>query len=352
MENKSNLVNFFVNYYNPKNSSEKAIEKRKYYSSNKAKDYIGYISTGIEDMKKMDYVEYMQNKEKSYGIFNQNGLISDEYKKELRKNLRKTKSVIWDGLITFEEKFGKKWCNSFEQAYELVKTELPKFFKRAGLNPSNIEWFAGLHENTDNRHIHLCFFEKEPQRIRPRKKGKYFSIGKLPLPAILECKASIELSATDYKAKMRATRLVIEKHAQEKLRQKSGLILQSKLLSLANNFPATGHLQYNSANMSNLKPEIDSITKYLINKNSDLQSAYSDFVNLAREKDEKFYEYCKRNKVKQPYNFEKKYTQDLYRRIGNKVIECALYLKNLNNKRLSYNAQIKSQKYAQKKRLV
>lgn len=351
MENKSNLVNFFVNYYNPKNSSENAIEKRKYYSSNKSKDYIGYISTGIEDMKKMDYVEYMQNKEKSYGIFNQNGLISDEYKKELRQNLRKTKSVIWDGLITFEEEFGKIWCNSFEQAYALVKTELPKFFKRAGLNPSNIEWFAGLHENTDNRHIHLCFFEKKPQRIRPRKKGKYFSIGKLPLPAILECKASIELSATDYKAKMCATRLVIEKHAQEELRQKSGLVLQSKLLSLANNFPTTGHLQYNSANMTNLKPEIDSITKYLINKNPDLQSAYSDFVNLAREKDEKFYEYCKRNKVKQPYNFEKRYTQDMYRRIGNKIIECALYMRDLNNKRLSYNAQIKSQKYAQKKGL-
>ena len=40
MEDKNNLVNFFVNYYNPKNSSDEAIENRKYYSSNKAKDYI------------------------------------------------------------------------------------------------------------------------------------------------------------------------------------------------------------------------------------------------------------------------------------------------------------------------
>ena len=50
MEDKNNLVNFFVNYYNPKNSSDKAIENRKYYSSNKAKDYINYISTGIADI--------------------------------------------------------------------------------------------------------------------------------------------------------------------------------------------------------------------------------------------------------------------------------------------------------------
>ncbi len=351
MESKSNLVNFIVNYYNPKNSSDKAIENRKYYSSNKAKDYINYISTGIDDMKKMDYVEYMQNKEKSYGLFNQYGLITSEYTKDLRKRLRVTNSVIWDSLISFEEKFGKTWCNSYEQAYELLKTELPKFFKRAGLNPDNIEWFAGLHENTDNRHIHLCFFEKEPQRIRPRKKGKHFSIGKLPLPAILECKANLELSATDYKARMRAKRLLIEEHTKEELRQKSGLILQSKLLSLAEHFPKSGHLQYHSENMASLRPEIDSITNYLINKNFELQCAYSDFIDLAREKDERFAHYCKRNKVEQPYTFERKYKQDIYRRIGNKIIIAALNISESNAKRLKLNAKIKSQKYAQKKGL-
>ena len=351
MEDKNNLVNFFVNYYNPKNSSDEAIENRKYYSSNKAKDYINYISTGIADMKKMDYVAYMKDKEKSYGLFNQDGLISSEYTKGLRERLRVTNSVIWDCLITFEEKFGKTWCNSFEQAYELLKTELPKFFKRAGLKPDNIEWFAGLHENTDNRHIHLCFFEKEPQRIRPRKKGKYFSIGKLPLPAILECKANLEFSATDYKARMRANRLLIEEHTKERLRQKSGLVLQSKLLSLAEHFPKSGHLYYHSENMASLRPEIDSITNYLIKKNFELQCAFADFKELAKEKDEKFAHYCKRNKVKQPYSFEKKYTQDIYRRIGNKVIIAALNIRDSNAKRLKLNAQIKSQKYAQKKGL-
>lgn len=29
---------------------------------------------------------------------------------KVRKDLRKTKSVIWSGIISFEEKFGKKWC--------------------------------------------------------------------------------------------------------------------------------------------------------------------------------------------------------------------------------------------------
>ena len=41
----------------------------------------------------------------------------------------------------------------------------------------------------------------------------------------------------------------------------------------------------------------------------------------------------------------------MYRRIGNKIIIAALNIRDINNKRLKLNAQIKSQKYAQKKGL-
>ena len=150
---------------------------------------------------------------------------------------------------------------------------------------------------------------------------------------------------------MRANRLLIEEHTKERLRQKSGLVLQSKLLSLAEHLPQSGHLYYHSENMASLRPEIDSITNYLIKKNFELQCAFADFKELAKEKDERFAHYCKRNKVKQPYSFEKKYTQDIYRRIGNKVIIAALNIRDSNAKRLKLNAQIKSQKYAQKKGL-
>ena len=125
---------------------------------------------GIEDIKKLDYVKYLSNIKKSSGVFNQNGFMDAKQKQALRSDLRATKSVIWDGIISFEEQFGKKWCEHYEQAYELLKTELPKFFKRAGLDPNNIEWFAGLHENTDNRHIHICFFEKEAIKNKTKQK--------------------------------------------------------------------------------------------------------------------------------------------------------------------------------------
>lgn len=88
------------------------------------------LLAGIKDLEKLDFVEYSNNSTKSSGIFNQNGLMSKEQITDFRKNLREIKSVIWSGIISFEDNFGKKWCGCYEQAYELVKSELPRYFKQ------------------------------------------------------------------------------------------------------------------------------------------------------------------------------------------------------------------------------
>ena len=346
----SNNVNFFVKYISPNANTDEAKENRAYYSSNKFKDYMNYVMIGIEDMKKMDYMEYMNNKEKTYGIFNQNGIMNSDERKRVRNELRKTKSNIWDCLITFTEDFGKKWCDSFEQAYNLVSTELPKFFKRCGLNPDNIEWFAGLHQNTDNRHIHISFFEKEPQRIRPNQKKKVFSIGRLPKHTILEFKPILELAATDFKAKEILARKLLQDRIKEDLEEKSKYTIHNKLLNIANQFPKTGSLAYESENMLSLRSDINDLTVYLIKKDDTYKQYKDDFINLAKYKDEMFASYCQRNGYKQPFTFEQKYMQDLYRRIGNIVIKTAKELKAEDIERLKLDAKYRAQKIAQKKK--
>ncbi|MDD3231826.1 MAG: relaxase MobL [Clostridia bacterium] len=351
MSKKVDNVNFFVNFYRKDFGDEKYKVKREYYSSNKAKDYLNYVMTGIDEMKKLDYVEYMGSREKSRGVFNGNGVLNSEDRKVLREHLRTTNSVIWDCLITFTEGFGKKWCDCYEQAYNLMKNEFPRFLKSAGLNPNNIEWFAGLHENTDNRHIHISFFEKEPQRIRPNKKGKQFSMGKLSLTAINKFKAQIELAVTDFKAREILARKQLQDHIKDQLNDKSGKIINRKLLALANNFPMKGSLSYASSNMQFLKPEIDCLTDYLIGQSNPAKDAKEDFINLVRYKDEMFEGYCKRNKCKKPFTLEKKYMQDIYRRLGNIVIDYALQIKKSDTERLRLNAKHRREKIAQKNKL-
>ena len=337
---------FFLPNYKDKTNQD----KRNYYSSNKYDDYLKYVATGIKDLEKLDFVEYSNNSTKSSGIFNANGLMSKEQIADFRKDLRQTKSVIWSGIISFEENFGKKWCGCYEQAYSLVKSELPKYFKRAGLNPDNIEWFAGLHENTDNRHIHLLFFEKEPQRLK--NKEKHFSRGYILNKAMDFFKANIELSATDFKAREKEIRLRLTKSVKERLNDISGLKLKQMLLNLANQFPEQGHTFYDCDNMQKLKPNIDNISNYIISHNSDIAIYKNDFDNLVSEKQQLVDSYCKRNGVDKPQqNLSEKYTKDLYRRLGNLVIESAKSLKGQEIERLKLNAKYVDQKRMQKDKL-
>ena len=337
---------FFLPNYKDKTNQD----KRNYYSSNKYDDYLKYVATGIKDLEKLDFVEYSNNSTKSSGIFNQNGLMSKEQIADFRKNLRATKSVIWSGIISFEENFGKKWCGCYEQAYELVKGELPKYFKRAGLNSDNIEWFAGLHENTDNRHIHLLFFEREPQRMK--NKEKHFSRGYISNNAMDFLKANIELSATDFKAREKEIRLRLTKSVKERLNDVSGLQLKQMLLDLANQFPEQGHTFYDSDNMQKLKPNIDNISNYIISHNVDISIYKNDFDDLVNEKQKLVDSYCKRNGVDKPQqNLSEKYTKDLYRRLGNLVIESAKSLKGQEIERLKLNAKYIVQKRMQKDKL-
>lgn len=338
---------FFLPHYN----DEKMQDKRNYYSSNKYSDYLKYIATGIQDLQKLDFVEYSNNNSKSSGIFNQNGKMTSKEIADVRKSLRDTQSVIWSGIITFEEQFGLKWCNNFEQAYNLVKSELPKYFKRAGLNPNNIEWFAGLHENTDNRHIHIIFFEKEPLRIKGKK--KIFSIGKVSTKAMDFFKANLELAATDFRAREIRVRTNLTKSFNEEINDVSGLKIKSMLLGLANQFPESGHLYYNSEKMQNLKSQVDNITTYIIKHNPNIQLYKDDFDELVKEKDELANSYCKRNGYNKPTeSVGDKMMNDIYRRLGNIVIESARELKLKENERQKLNAKNLVEKRIQKNKLM
>ena len=110
--------------------TEKYSAKRKFYSSNQTQDYLTYVNTGSKE--KIDYIAYSGNDEKSCGVFGKNGLLTMSEKKKLRQQLRETKSVIWDCLLTFQPEFGQRYCNDFEQAYEMMKREMPRFLKDAG----------------------------------------------------------------------------------------------------------------------------------------------------------------------------------------------------------------------------
>ena len=322
-------VNLFLGYVdNLDKSVSKDLEARRFYSSNKEYDYVKYVNTGSKE--KLDYVAYSGNNEKSKGIFNENGLLNAEQIKELRTNLRTTKSTIWHGVISFTEYFGNLNCDTYEKAYELMKSQLPKFFKNANLDPENIVWFAGLHENTDNKHIHFSFFEKEPLRYKQSSRFKQFSDGYIDIDAINQFKIDIEKYFISRNFNIFENRKEITNLLKKSFNDGAYMNKINKLIIV---LPVKGRLSYDSENMAEHRPMIDNIVKSIIVSNPELKRKVSDFEHILSKRDTELLKAYAKIKVDcSDKLLHEKCIKDLYRRLGNIVILAAKDIKTKQNK--------------------
>ena len=307
--------------------TEKYGGKRKFYSSNQTQDYLTYVNTGSKE--KIDYVAYSGNDEKSCGVFGKNGLMSMKEKKALRQRLRETKSIIWDCLLMFQPEFGQRYCNDYEQAYEMMKREMPRFLKDAGFNPDNITWYAALHTNKKHRHIHISFFENAPTRIRQRSKELQFSHGKINQECIRRFKVHVEQNLTDISAELRIARKEATTLSKEVLFSKDSLIrynnaFQEQMLDLIDKLPPSGRISYDSENMCPLKPLIDKIVDTAIKSNRKWYKAFVNFCAEAKKHDDRTREILIRQQIPEvfwpQYMKSDAYLDDMYRRLGNQVL--------------------------------
>jgi hypothetical protein len=297
---------------------------RDFYSSGKADDYLSYIDKGIKTAGVRDYVDYAGDDEKSSGIFSAQGLLNKEEKKELRAELRATKSCIWDCVISFEEVYGKANCNNWIRAQELLEKTLPGFFKSAGLDPKKTVWYAGLHENTDNRHIHLSFFQQEPTAYDRKTKGRVFRRGKIPLEKINGFKASIEkhyLEPVEGAYRVRQVVIAEIDKAVTGSYTRDGRSFRRLVEKLYQEIPLTGDLGYESANMDACRDDIDAATD-LVLENECVTPLWNKVLKEADERDVKTTEVLKAQHIDPaPYLYRPAFVKDMKRRMGNALIK-------------------------------
>jgi len=311
-------------------------DKRKFYSSQQDYDFVKYASDGSKE--KIDYLAYSGNKEKSDGIFGINGLLSKEEKAELRRHLRKTQSVIWHGVIAFESEFGKRYVDGMDDVVKLLKMEFPKFFKSAGLKPDNITWYAGLHTNTKSKHIHFSFFENEPLRNSKHSiSDKRYSYGQIRQEAMDRFKIGIEQRLTDISSELKQARknlMDISKSVlfSQKNRVRNLTEVQEGVTEIMRLLPKKGKLQYDSDNMTQLRPKINRVIDLLIKTEPTVYTAFIELCRTVIERDKETKRMLEANKIEQDkwsgYLIFPKMTDDIYRRLGNYVINTARMLRN------------------------
>jgi hypothetical protein len=287
-------VNLMGSFYTPNS------KKWSFYSSADCNnDYLRYVDKGGKAGECLDYLGYAGNPEKSSGAFSEGGLLTAQEKSEIRKELKSTKSCVWDYVVSFEEGYGKSKIRSWRDAQALIAKEFPRFLKANGMDVSKVRWFAGLHENTDNRHIHLCFWEKEPERIVAHQPGRRWHRGKMSQASIESFKVRIEQTLSSGEFALGSERRALmdglggaldEKTESDRKAKKGPLESLSRIAS-------PGDFGYASEEADPIRQDIDSVTAAVIQSEPALSESFDRFVTTIRKRDEETKAICERDKI-------------------------------------------------------
>ncbi len=280
------------------------------------------------------YIQYMDNPNKTSGLFDINGYVTKE-KKKYYKNIfdmaEKNSSLMWSTIISFDNKFleeHKILSNGIlqEELLEQYTREMMNILLKSEKieNEQNTKWVAAIHHNTDNIHIHIGITEinnTRPIIDKGKYKGQYK--GKFKQETIKKCKSNFVNNIIKEYTKERniiindIIRNSITKNTKDYLRDDK--IAYQKIMSLYENL-VNENLQfefYKTNKMAKFHDEIDSITDYFLDKY--FQEEFKSLMQNLEENSIKYKEvYGENSSQYKEYKINK--INELYVKMGNQIL--------------------------------
>ena len=346
----------FTPYECPRNkgAAEHAAE-RAFYNGTAEYNYFSYTEKDGKVVKDEENgaKNYM---EKTSGVFNAKGVLTAKQKAELSKKLRETKSIIWHGFISFDDETSPLF-NTQEACVHFVNRTMNSYFERNGLDQKNLELFCSLHSDTDHRHIHFAFFEKEPKLIDKKTKRRVYRtrgvlgdrvylLDKEIVPKgtegaklgyhdfghdnfitnanyyLEENKYELELARKAMTEQMDASRTDVSTNWRYKE-------LRSSLIALARELPKSGKGNikgYNSKDMTPHRRKIDKVVKQYIDAVPGLRQQHNALVREVFKRESDLKRICKT----EGFDYEKAakpgveaMKKDIRVRLGNRILKIA-----------------------------
>lgn len=265
--------------------------RRSFYDLTAQYNFFSYVLNGKKIARNANAEEYYTRGGTNGGLFNLDGAMSEEQVAEMKKRLEGSKSVIWHGFISFDEETSRGFQTQ-ENAVKFMRQTFGSFLERTHLNPKNIELYAALHlDKEHHHHIHFAFFEREPKHRDKYGVLGYTHRGKIDARAIDNylVSANMHLSENGYEyytARDRAMSRLREARKEIGNSVKNA-DLRLALSELRSKLPKEGRLQYNAAQMKELRPDIDRVAELLIASDPAANAAHKKMlVQLARIKEE------------------------------------------------------------------
>ncbi len=251
-------------------------------------------------------------------IWGKNGDVS---KREILTEVPKDKTGrMWTLVISFPPDFAlESGLKTKQDYYMMTKAIMPKFILDNDLDLTNTRWYASLHKDTDNPHLHISIFELEETRKKDTLEKTTMKYLKSNIASYLVDNTSFYkdqdylLLGLDYKIrKSNYTKVNKELFFSDKFRKN----LNKDLLSLYEKLPKRGRLQYNSKNLDYCRKDIDKIIEKILYHDKikyDFEKYYHSLESIEREQ-KKLYGNSKNNKY-----IENKMKR-LYSKIGNDIL--------------------------------
>ncbi|MDD7165626.1 MAG: HAD family hydrolase [Clostridia bacterium] len=206
-----------------------------------------YITTeGKVTGKKAGKITALEYLQKSTGVFNGEGILSQEKVTEMQARLKENKGNIWHGFVSLNKEQSYK-IDTPEKCIGMIKATFGQFFKDAKLDKNNIDLMCALHlDRPEHLHFHFVFWEKEP-----KYKGKdgtlgYRRRGKIEKTAIDNLFVRLGLYIDGgrdklYRSRVEAIRALRGMTAIKRVMVSKDEIKQ-EIISLAKDLPKTGRL--------------------------------------------------------------------------------------------------------------
>lgn len=303
---------------------EKYIQERQFFDWTAPYNYIEYTLNDKKVEKYKDFQSYA-GREGNLGLFCADKIYTEQELAEIKEQLKNTESHVWHGFISFDETTSKKFQMQ-EQAMHFLKQHFNDFINRTHLDSNNICLVASLHKDTEHRHIHFSFFEKEAQHVDKNGKVCFTTKGNFKKSVIDNWLVSANMAVGEKDDYYNSRNAVVLKLREMKAcagKEFTDQEMQLKLLSLARKFPKTGRLSYSSASMAGLRPEIDQLANFILCSNPEVKQLHQDFLRQLDARDKRVQGIKKDNKIESRIDYITTLRNDYKARVGNLVIGLA-----------------------------
>ena len=225
-----------------------------------------------------DMIAYL---EKSTGVFNGDGFISQQELKAIQERAKANK-ILWHGFISLNEEMSRK-IDMPEKCMRLVKRTFGEFFRDMGLDPKNIDLICSLHKDRPHHlHIHFWFAEKEPKCKYRKRELEYRHKGKIEKAVIDRMHVRLNAFVDERTDKLYITRNEALRELKRMTHLRSIVSeedVRKELIALAKAIPKDASFFYSKKDMLPYREQIDkTVNKLLL------------YDKRARKADKMFYE--------------------------------------------------------------